>query len=179
MKTRKGIDICHSVIRDCSVVFEGKDNQLIIEKNCNIKGVEFSLEEGSEIKIEEGTFVYASKKQPTIIRASRNCKITIKRNCLLSNNVEIHTTDYHSVLTSEGEASNHDADVEIGEHTWIGLGCLILKGVFIKGDSVVAAKSVVTKSILESNCLIAGNPAKIVKKPIDWNIDHCYKSVAK
>ncbi|OGT51115.1 MAG: hypothetical protein A3E84_04705 [Gammaproteobacteria bacterium RIFCSPHIGHO2_12_FULL_42_13] len=43
----------------------------------------------------------------------------------------------------------------------------ILKGVTIGNGSIVAANSVVTKSIPE-NCIAAGNPAKVIRTNIHW-----------
>ena len=46
----------------------------------------------------------------------------------------------------------------------------IMKGVTIADGCVIAANSVVTKSMAEENALIAGNSAKIIKKDILWEI---------
>lgn len=54
----------------------------------------------------------------------------------------------------------------IGENCWIGRNVSILKGVTIGDNSVIAANSVVTKSI-PANCIAAGNPAKVVKTNIE------------
>ena len=54
----------------------------------------------------------------------------------------------------------------IGENVWIGSHVRICKGVTIGDNSIVAANSVVTKSE-PANCIVAGNPAKIVKTDID------------
>ena len=58
------------------------------------------------------------------------------------------------------------APVEIGENCWIGRNVSILKGVTIGDNSVIAANSVVTKSV-PANCIAAGNPAKVVKTNIE------------
>ena len=58
-----------------------------------------------------------------------------------------------------------DKPISIGNHCWIGTGAIILPGVTISGKYVVvAAGAVVTKDILESKVVVAGNPAKIVKR---------------
>lgn len=53
--------------------------------------------------------------------------------------------------------------VDIGENVWIGAHSIVLKGVKIGDNSVVGAGSVVTKSV-PSNSVVAGIPAKIIKK---------------
>lgn len=54
----------------------------------------------------------------------------------------------------------------IGENCWIGSNVRICKGVTIGDNSVVAACSVVTKDV-PANCIVAGNPARVVKTDID------------
>lgn len=58
------------------------------------------------------------------------------------------------------------APIVIGENCWIGTNVRICKGVTIGDNSIVAACSVVTKDV-PANCIVAGNPAKIVKTDID------------
>ena len=57
--------------------------------------------------------------------------------------------------------------VIIGDNVWIGYRAMILKGVTIGDNSVVAANSVVTKDV-PSNSIVAGNPAKIIRTGINW-----------
>lgn len=59
-------------------------------------------------------------------------------------------------LLSKGE-------VVIGNNVWIGDKATILAGVHIGDNAIVAANAVVTKDV-PSNCVVAGVPAKIVKK---------------
>lgn len=54
----------------------------------------------------------------------------------------------------------------IGENCWIGSNVRICKGVTIGDNSVVAAGSIVTKDV-PPNCIVAGNPAKVVKTDIN------------
>jgi acetyltransferase-like isoleucine patch superfamily enzyme len=53
--------------------------------------------------------------------------------------------------------------VKIADNVWIGMNAVILKGVTVGENSVVAAGSVVTKSV-EPNTVVAGNPAVVVKR---------------
>ena len=54
--------------------------------------------------------------------------------------------------------------IEIGENCWLGADALIMAGVKLGNHVVVGAGSVVTKSFLEDDVLIAGNPAVVKKK---------------
>ena len=57
------------------------------------------------------------------------------------------------------------APVVIGDNVWVGARAVILPGVQIGNNVVIAAGSVVTKNIPD-NCLVAGVPA-VIKKQID------------
>lgn len=54
-------------------------------------------------------------------------------------------------------------DVVIGNDVWIGNGATILSGVTIGDGAVIAARAVVSKNV-EPFTIVAGNPAKVIKK---------------
>ncbi|WP_439256810.1 acyltransferase [Lonepinella sp. BR2271] len=55
-------------------------------------------------------------------------------------------------------------DVIIGEECWIGMNSVILPGVELGNNTIVAAGAVVTKSFPQGNIVIAGVPAKVIKE---------------
>ena len=52
--------------------------------------------------------------------------------------------------------------IVIEENAWIGMNCIILKGVRIGRNSIIAAGSVVTKDVPD-NCIAGGVPCKFIK----------------
>ena len=70
-------------------------------------------------------------------------------------------------MSGNHDTSNHSNRVVkttiIGDYSWIGMNSIILPGVKLGKRTVVAAGAVITKSFPEGFCVLAGNPAKIVK----------------
>jgi acetyltransferase-like isoleucine patch superfamily enzyme len=59
--------------------------------------------------------------------------------------------------------------INVGEHVWIGMNSIILKDVNIADNVVIGACSLVNKSFVENYTAIAGSPAKIVKRNVNWD----------
>jgi acetyltransferase-like isoleucine patch superfamily enzyme len=70
----------------------------------------------------------------------------------------------HQILSPDYQNSK---EIKIGNHVWIGENSFILKGVTIGDGAIVAATSVVTKDV-PPRCIVAGNPAQIIRRNIDW-----------
>lgn len=105
-------------------------------------------------------------------------RIEIGSYCLISWNVGIADSDFHPLEPAQRRQDAlalapyyenrparprlHTAPVRIHDNVWIGMGAVILKGVEIGENSVVAAGAIVTKSV-PPNVVVAGNPAAVVK----------------
>ena len=106
-------------------------------------------------------------------------KIEIGSHCLISWNVGIADSDFHPLDPAQRlidaqaiapffkdrppRPKLKTVPVKISDNVWIGMNATILKGVTIGENSVVAAGSVVTKSV-PPNTVVAGNPAVFVKQ---------------
>lgn len=92
-------------------------------------------------------------------------EITIGDNSLISWDCCIMDRDYHKLMSDREVFKS----VHIGKNVWIGARALILKGITIGDGAVVAAGSVVTRDV-PKKALVAGNPAKIIKEDVYWNV---------
>lgn len=89
---------------------------------------------------------------------------------MFSREIEVRTSDAHSVIDrSSGLRVNAAGNVLIGDHVWVGLRSIINKGARVPSDSIVGAMSFVSAEFEEEGVVIAGTPAKIVKRGITWS----------
>jgi acetyltransferase-like isoleucine patch superfamily enzyme len=135
-------------------------------------GCSFSVGEKGECTIGDFTLLNGA-----LIMAEE--KIDIGSHCLISWNVGIADSDFHPLepaqrLIDAQALAPYFADrpprpelktapVKIADNVWIGMNAVILKGVTIGKNSVVAAGAVVTRSV-SPNTVVAGNPAVVVKQ---------------
>jgi acetyltransferase-like isoleucine patch superfamily enzyme len=95
-------------------------------------------------------------------------KINFGKNILLSWDILIMDSDSHPVKNKEMEIINKDKPIIFEDNLWIGARSIILKGAHISSNSVVAAGCTINKKFDISNVIIAGFPARIVKREINW-----------
>ena len=109
-------------------------------------------------------------------------KIDIGADCMFSEYISFVNNDGHPIFdVKSGKQINTKKDIIVGEHVWIGIKATILSGTEIGEASIIGADSLVNKKF-PNNCIIAGNPAKLIRKDIAWdreitNSDDIDKSV--
>jgi acetyltransferase-like isoleucine patch superfamily enzyme len=113
---------------------------------------------GGNVKLGERFFM----NRNSVIVSS--CSITIGNDVLIANGVSIYDHDHTTIdpNITYGKQGYVEAPVVIGDNVWVGCHSVILKGVTIGKGSVIAAGSVVTKSIPERE-IWGGIPAKFIK----------------
>lgn len=92
--------------------------------------------------------------------------ISIGRNVLIGANCKIIDNDFHPIdpllRIQHKIQSIQRAPITIGNNCFIGMNSIILKGTIV-GDNVVIGAGSVVHGTFPDNCIIAGNPAKIIK----------------
>lgn len=119
----------------------------------------FAEREGTLISIGKHTRIHGA-----CLHAYKH--ISIGNRCLIAANVQIidcngHETSFDNVSNRINTTSD-GIPVVIEDDVWVGTGAIILPGVTIGKGSIIAAGSVVVKSI-PSMCVADGNPAKVIK----------------
>lgn len=94
--------------------------------------------------------------------------------CYIQGGGKIKLGNYSIVGPNVGLiSSNHDpldisknvaGEIKIGDYCWIGMNAVILPNTELGDFTIVGAGTVVTKSFPEGYQVIAGNPAKVIKK---------------
>jgi acetyltransferase-like isoleucine patch superfamily enzyme len=98
---------------------------------------------------------------------SIHCYLDGRNGIILGENVRIGPGV--SIISMNHDPNQYDnflpADpIRIGDNCWLGAGTTILPGVQLGNHVICAAGAVVTKSFADNNVLVAGVPARIVKK---------------
>lgn len=95
--------------------------------------------------------------------------ITIGNDCMFSGGIMMDVSDMHSIIDAKSNKRiNFAKDIKIEDHVWVGFDVFIAKGISIEKNAIIGAKSVVTKNV-PKNTLVAGVPARIIKKDITWH----------
>lgn len=110
-----------------------------------------------------------------VLRADMN-KIVIGDNSNVQDNTTVHGDTPFPVIVGKDVTIGHNCVIhgcEIGDNAIIGMGSTLLNGVKIPKNCLVAAGSLVTtKLVAEEGDLIAGSPAKVIKKLSDDNKEY-------
>jgi len=90
------------------------------------------------------------------------CEVRIGDDCMLAPRVGIYTATHPLDPLARTSGAELGKKIVIGNRVWIGGNAVIVPGVRIGNDVVVAAGAVVTKDV-PNRAVVAGNPAKIIK----------------
>ena len=92
-------------------------------------------------------------------------RIIIGNHVTIGANSVLIDTDFHPIEPSARNTApqaGETAPVIIEDHVFIGMNCLVLKGVKIGQGSMVGAGSVVSSDI-PAGVVAAGNPARVIR----------------
>ena len=102
-------------------------------------------------------------------------EIRFGEDCMVSRRVSVQSNDGHDIFdvktrqnTNATEEIAKTRKIIVGDHVWIGQDVTVLYNTNIGSGSVVGAKSLV-KGVFPNNCVLGGNPARLIKKDVAWS----------
>jgi len=144
------------------VTYLNINGRLDIKGNSSIgRGCRLDIGNKAVVQLGNGTFVNPYSK--FIIQH----KLEIGEDCAISWNCQFLDDDFHE-LNYEGRKLQTSNAIAIGDRVWIGSNVSVFKGANIPNGCVIASNSVVKEKFEEENVLIAGNPARIIKRNVSW-----------
>lgn len=109
-----------------------------------------SIEVGDNSELGQHSLIHANVKIGSYVIMGPNVKIYTRNHIF---------TSLEEPIALQGKSSDV---TEVGNDVWIGANVIILPGVCIGNHSIIAAGSVVTKSVPDY-AIVGGNPAKVIK----------------
>ena len=156
----------YAQLSHCRFIIKGSNNRIAIGKSCRLSRTTFWISgDDNEIVLGDGTTVGRNCEFATL----EGTKIIVGKDCMFSHDILVRTSDSHSIVDLNGKRINPARDIKIGNHVWVGLQSLILKGTIVADNSVIGARTIVNKRFEEPGCTVAGTPATIIKKGINWD----------
>lgn len=155
-EARKYLYVGKRSIVSGNFIFESKTGQIKIGDDCFIRGSTFishsSITIGNHVTIAWGSTIYDHDSH-SLNFMDRRKDIEDEYKDIINGRNFIEHKDWSNVKT---------APIVIEDDAWVGMNCIILKGVTIGRGSVVGGGSVVTHNV-PAWTVVAGNPAKVVK----------------
>ena len=153
------LNIKREKVRPCTLWMS--ENSTFISNGFTMyEGACIVLLEGGRLEIGRNSYMNAS-----LIQCASH--ISIGNDCAIAGDVLIQDTDFHPILDENEQPKPISKPIHIGNKVWICAKATILKGVTIGDEAIVAAGAVVTKDV-PPHCLVAGNPARVIKENVKW-----------
>ena len=149
------------------VIFMGNNSETVIKSGADVKRLVIRQYNNTKVLIGEN---FSSEETKITTFSSNDTSVKIGTDCMFSYGILIRTSDNHTIynISEPDLAINLPKDIEIGNHVWICADAKIMKGAKIPNNSVVGACGLVNKKFSEENIILAGIPAKIIKRNINW-----------
>lgn len=177
----KGVKLGKNVVFNGRPIIHRYPNSIIhLGNNCKFNSAKHSLSIGLNQPCafvtldEKAKIVLGNNTGGSGLRIQARSSITIGNNVLLGAGCTILDNDsHHSDPYKREQNIIPSRPINIEDNVFIGLQCVILKGVTIGKNSTIGAHSVVFNDI-PANCIAWGNPCKVV---LNKNLTQSQKQV--
>lgn len=160
---------------------EGNNRLVLGSSSYGFCGVNFGLQHGGHIEIGRDASIrgydtrfYAcgSLDEPK--------KIILGNGVRIAHSSVIRNMYGETILdTDTGKPTSEPKDIVIEDHVWIMTRCMVFAGCHLPEGSALAACSFANKAYTEKNTLLAGCPAKVIRRNIRWTVGTYHDNMAK
>ena len=154
------------LFENCKIKFLNKNNIIIFEQSpYRINGLYIDADTENTLYVDKN-FQSGSFE----LRLREKQSMFIGKDNMYSSAITFWTSDGHAIIDTINNKCINRAKypIVIGDHVWISHGVRVLKSSFINNGCVIGAGSIINKQFFETNAVIAGAPARVVKKSIEW-----------
>lgn len=150
-----------SIGNDCMIganfIFESSEGEITIGDRVYLGGgsviCRTSIEFGNDIFVAWGGYFYDHDSHSLDYR---------QRQLDMRRQMEDYRNGKNFIFSKDWSVVN-SKPIKIMDNAWIGINCIILKGVTIGEGAIIGAGSIVTKDV-EPWTVVAGNPARIIRR---------------
>jgi len=153
-----------------NIIVKGNNNEINIDRD--LKGILKIVVSGSNIKVNIGKDCLFRGCEIAIFE--NNSVLNFGNDSMAARDSRIYVSDFHTIYDIHTKKPiNQGTHINIGNHVWIGEGAMVLKNHSIADNTIVAARSVVTRDLPQQYAIYAGNPASLKKTDVNWDYS-CY-----
>ena len=181
-----------SLTTGVQVHFTGENNRLVVDGEARLSGltVHFNCDNGyveigpskgvpafnANIRVGQDAKVIVGKNVSCTSRVGMSSvegtTITIGDDVMFASDNQVRADDGHPIFdVASGKRVNVSKDIRVGNHVWVGWGGMVLGGTTL-GDGSVVGMGAIVKGRFPNNCVVAGVPAKVVRRDIAWERPH-------
>lgn len=125
---------------------------------------------GSTIELLDGAILdsgyFTMNSNSTLVAAY---KIVLGNDVMISRNVVIYDSDFHSILDEKGLCINKTREIHIGNHVWLAANVTVLKGSVIGDGTIIAANTTVHETIPPNSIVHIAATKKVNENFGTWN----------
>lgn len=158
------IEIAEDCRLGANLTVIGDNSRVRIGRACAINGfVSLLCPTGSTLTVGAGTTMVQVS-----IQLHEPGEIMFGEDCMVSSQAYVALSDIHPIYDrATGARVNAAASVTIGDHVWLGLRSMVMKGSTIGDGAVIAAGAIISGPV-PAHAVAAGVPARVVRENIAW-----------
>ncbi|MBI4944284.1 MAG: acyltransferase [Actinobacteria bacterium] len=157
-------------LADLRIQFDCDDGLVEIGPRAGVPALRANMRVGQDARIVLGRNVSATSRVG--FSAVEGTTVTVGDDVMFASDIQLRADDGHPIFdVRTGRRANPARPITVGDHVWVGWGAVLLAGTTV-GDGSVVGMHAVVKGRVPNNCVVAGVPARVVRRDIAWERPH-------